>query len=97
MALAVDRYGFRRVCVCSGSFGDNDLRMIDCKFTAGRGVVRGFQKEKERESARKREREKRNETRELHDGALYVNAQKRQGNGGLGMLYVTSIRRVCLL
>ena len=78
------------VCVRSGSFGDNDLRMVECKFTAGRGVVRGFQKEKERERARAREREKRNETRELHDGAVCVNAQKRQGNG-LGMLYVTSI------
>ena len=75
MALAVDRYGVRRVCVRSGSFGDNDLRMIESKFTAGRGVVRGFQKEKERESAQEREREKRNETRELHDGAVCVNAR----------------------
>ena len=25
------------VCVCSGSFGKYDLRMIVCKFTAGRG------------------------------------------------------------
>ena len=57
MALAVERYGVRRVCVCTGSFGDNDHRMVVCKFTAGRGVVRGFQKERERERARKRERE----------------------------------------
>ena len=49
LILAVDRYGVRRVCVRSGSFGDNDFRMIGSKFIVGHGEVRGFQKEKERE------------------------------------------------
>ena len=59
------------VFVCSGSFGKYDLRMIVCKFTAGRGggsMRLCAKKEIGRERVRKRE--KRNETRDLRDGVV---------------------------